>query len=213
MIASEVNLIHEDDREIYFAHRPIAGIVIMLIGMGTAYFFAFHVKDQMPRWIIGATALLFALGGFAGALWRYELRLNLITRFYSGRKGFWPNPKPLRGSLDELESVVLSSRVDRSDKSTKTVWTVGLRFRNWKKTVTIKEMTNEPAAYQALEHYAKKIRVPAIDLTGAEGQAVSWAEVDKPLAEQPDHPVSIPSLPPRSAIELTPGPGRRTVLL
>ncbi len=167
----------------------------------------------MPRWIIGATGLLFALGGFAGALWRYELRLNLISRFYSGRRGFWPNPKPLRGSLDELEGVVLSSRVDRSDKSTKTVWTVGLRFRNWGKPVTIKETSNEPAAYQALEHYAKKIRVPAIDRTGAEEQAISWADVDKPLAEQPDRPVSIPSLPPGSAIEFTPGPGRRTVHL
>ncbi len=35
MIAPEVNLISEDDREIYFAHRPIAGIVIMLTAWGS----------------------------------------------------------------------------------------------------------------------------------------------------------------------------------
>lgn len=213
MIAPEVNLIREDNREIYFAHRPIAGIVIMLAGMGVAYFFGFHVKDQMPRWIIGATAFLFALGGFAGALWRYELRLDLISRTYSGRRGFWPNPKPLRGSLDDLEGVVLSSRVDRNNKSTTTVWSVGLQFRNWDKPVAIKESANEPAAYQALEQYAKKLRVPAIDRTGAEERAVSWADVDTPLAQLPDHPILIPPLPTGSAIEFTPAPGRRSILI
>jgi hypothetical protein len=212
MIAPEVNLINEDDREMYFAHRPIAGIVIMLIGMGVVYFFAFHIKEQV-RWMFVAAGSLFALAGFAGALWRYELRLDLVSRNYSGRKGFWPKPKPLRGSLDELEGVVLSSRVDRDDKRTTTVWMVGLRFRHWDKPVTIKESANEPAAYQALEHYAKKLRVPVIDRTGAEERDASWVDLDKPLAEQPDHPVSIPPLPHGSAIEFTPGPGRRSILL
>ena len=212
MIAPEVNLISEDDREMYFAHRPMAGIVIMLIGIGVVYFFAFHVEEQV-RWIFSAAGALFALAGFAGALWRYELRLDLVARTYSGRKGFLPNPKPLRGSLDELEGVVLSSRVDRDDKRTTTIWMVGLRFRHWGKPVTIKESTNEPAAYLALEHYAKKLRVPVIDRTGAEERAASWADVDKSLAEQPDHPVSIPPLPHGSAIEFTPGPGRRSILL
>jgi hypothetical protein len=215
MIASEVNLIKEDDREIYFAHRPLSGIAIMLIGMGIVYFFFFTsvVKEQVPRWVFSAFGALFSLAGFAGALWRYELRLDLITRTYSGRRGFWPDPKPVRGSLDDLEGVVLSSRVDRSDKSTTTVWTLGLRFRNWEKPVTIKESTNEPAAYQELEHYAKKLRIPAIDRTGAQEQAISWTDVDKPLAEQPDHPVSIPPLPAGSTIDFTAGPGRRRILL
>lgn len=212
MIASEVNLISEDDRELYFAHRPLSGAAIMLIGMGIVYFFAVHATEAV-RWIFGSVGALIALAGFAGALWRYELRFDLVTRNYSGRRGFWPDPKPLRGTLDELEGVVLSSRVDRDDNKRTTVWMVSLRFRHWDKPVAIKETPNEPAAYQALEHYAKKLRVPVIDRTGAEERSASWADLDRPLAEQPDHPVSIPPLPPGSKIEFLPGLGRRSVLL
>ena len=39
MVAAEVNLIRENDRELYFAHRPLSGVVFMLIGMGIVYFF------------------------------------------------------------------------------------------------------------------------------------------------------------------------------
>src|SRR3990170_8053625 len=133
MVAPEVYLIKENDREMFFAHRPLTGLVFMLIGMGIIYFFFFStlVKEQVARWIFSAGGALFALAGFGGALWRYELRLDLLGRTYSGRRGFWPNPKAMKGSLDDLEGVVLSSRVERSDKSTYTVWTVSFAFKNW----------------------------------------------------------------------------------
>jgi len=141
MVAPEVYLIKENDREMFFAHRPLAGVVFMLIGMGIVYFFSFStlVKEQVARWVFSAGGVLFALVGFGGALWRYELRLDLLGRTFSGRKGFWPNPKTMKGSLDDLEGVVLSSRVERSDKSTYTVWTVSFAFKNWPKPVKVME--------------------------------------------------------------------------
>ncbi len=91
----------------FFAHRPLTGVVFMLIGMGIVYFFSFStpIKDQVARWVFSAGGALFALMGFGAALWRYELRLDLLGRTYSGRKGFWPNPKSLKGSLDDLERI------------------------------------------------------------------------------------------------------------
>ena len=141
MVAPEVYLIKENDREMFFAHRPLAGVVFMLIGMGIVYFFSFSalVKEPVARWIFSAGGALFALVGFGAALWRYELRLDLLGRTYSGRRGFWPNPKALKGSLADLEGVVLSSRVERSDKSTYTVWTVSFAFKNWPKAVKVME--------------------------------------------------------------------------
>lgn len=45
MVAPEVYLIKENDREMFFAHRPLAGVVFMLIGMGIVYFF-FHARKK-----------------------------------------------------------------------------------------------------------------------------------------------------------------------
>jgi hypothetical protein len=214
MVAAEVNLIRENDRELYFAHRPLSGVVFMLIGMGIVYFFFFssHVREQAVRWIFSAGGALFALIGFGGALWRYELRLDLLTRTYSGRRGFWPHATPLKGSLDDLTGMLLTSRVDRSDKSSVTVWTVSLGFQGWDKPVTVMETQTEVTAYGTLEHYAKKLRITAIDRTGAGERRTPWTDLDKPLAEQPDHAISIPPLPAGSPIEFVNRPGRRTII-
>ena len=122
MMVPEAYLIRENDREIYFAHRPQYAVVLLLTGAAIVYYFFFSdaVEDQTARWIFTAAGAFFALIGLVAALWRYELRLDLLTRTYSGRKGFWPNPRPLRGLLDEMEGVILTSRIDRSDGSSAT---------------------------------------------------------------------------------------------
>jgi hypothetical protein len=110
MVAPEVYLIKENDREMFFAHRPLTGLVFMLIGMGFVYFFSFStlVKEPVARWVFSAGGALFALVGFGAVLWRYELRLDLLGRTYSGRKGFWPNPVPDKPEL-EIENWKLQS--------------------------------------------------------------------------------------------------------
>jgi hypothetical protein len=215
MVAPEVRLIKENDRELYFAHRPMAGVLFMLIGLGIVYFFSSssRVSELSARWIFGAGGALFALAGFGGALWRYELRLDLMSRAYHGRKGFWPNPRSIRGSLDDLEGVSLTSRVDRSDKSTYTVWSVGLAFRTWQKPVIVMESQNEVKAYETLEGYAKKLRIPALDRTGGQERPRTWTELDMPLKDQPDRPQFIPSLPSQSRIEFFNRPGSRSITL
>ncbi len=215
MAAPQVNLIREDDREMFFAHRPLAGIVFMLIGGAVIYFFSTSplVNEQLARWIFAAAGVLFVLAGFGAALWRCELRLDLAARTYRRRKGFWPAPKDLRGSLDELEAVTLSSRMERSDKNTYTVWSVSLKFRTWEEQARIMESRNDVAACRTLEHYAKKLRVPVIDGSGTQVRATQWTDVDRPLKDQPGRPAVIPSLPPESRIEFTNEPGGRMIKL
>ncbi len=215
MVASEVHLIRENERELYFAHRPLSGVVFMVIGLGVVYFFSTspRVTETFARWIFGAGGSLFALFGFGAALWRYELRLDLVNRAYHGRRGFWPNPKTIHGSLDELEGVVLTSRIDRSDKNRQIVWSVSLAFRTWPKPVVVMESQNEVKAHEALEHYAKKLRIPALDRTGGQEQAQAWTELDLPLRDQSGHPEFIPPLPAGSRIEFLDRPGRRTITL
>lgn len=45
----EVHLIRENEREMHFAHRPMAGIVIALIGGGLGWFFWERAGDTTGR--------------------------------------------------------------------------------------------------------------------------------------------------------------------
>ena len=215
MVAPEVQLIREDDRELFFAHRPLTGVFFMLVGLCMVYFFSVSplVKETTARWIFGAGGTLFALIGLGAAVWRYELHLDLVNRSYRGRKGFWPVPGTIRGSLDELEGVALTSRVERNDGSTTTVWSVGLSFRTWQKPVVIMESQSEVKAYEAVKEYSKKLQIPALDRTGGLDLSTHWSALDMPLREQPGHPMFIPPLPSESRIEFIHRPGKRIILL
>ena len=215
MIASEIYLVRENDREMYFAHRPFMGWIFLVIGAGTVVFVwqATTGSDVIVRWVMSAGGAFFGLIGLVAAFWRYELRLELLTRMYSGRKGFLPNPKPLRGTLDEMEGVILTARTDRSDNSTMTVWTVSFGFRTWEKPVKVLESQSETAARRKFEHFAKKFRVEAVDRTGATETRTAWTELDRPLAAQQSSPSPIPPLPRDSRIDFRDTPGRRTITL
>ena len=106
MVAPEVFLIKEDDREMFFAHRPLAGVVFMLIGIGIVYFFSFTplVKEQMARWVVSAGGALFALIHFpapwlAGSMIAailavlFRLKLEMPYRFRNAASSAAPKTR------------------------------------------------------------------------------------------------------------------------
>lgn len=225
---TELQLVKEGDREILLAHRPMGGWVFFGIGAGIFHLaYSGVIDERTARWWFGGAGAFFAVIGLLGAFWRYELSLDLVTRTYQRRKGFWPRAALKRGPLDDLEGVVLTMEIRRSS-STKggphysPVWVLGLAFAGERKPVSIMEFYREAKAYQRLEALAEKLRVPAIDRTGEQERRIAWDALDRSLQEELRRGTArweagagggIPPLPPGSTIEVLPGPSGRTILL
>ena len=189
MRVSEVKLKRESDREILFAHYPLGGVVFALIGAGFGYLPTYLGADSSTRWVFGIMGGLFFIIGILGAFWRYELRLDLISRTYTRRRGMWPAPTTLKGSLDDLTAVVLTqewsrSRSGRGRTSEHPWWKLSLEFVGWDKPVSIEAIGSEQQGHERLEYYAKKLRTPAIDRTAESEIKRNWNELDQPLTEQ-----------------------------
>jgi hypothetical protein len=224
---SEVKLKRESERELFFAHYPLGGVVVAVFGAAFGYLPTYLGADPGTRWVFDAGGGFLALVGLFGAFWRYELRLDLLARTYTRRRGFWPSPKRATGSLDELKGVILTQQWDRSSSSRGGAtyhpwWKVSLDFQGWEKPVSIEALGSEQKGQERLEYYAKKLKVPAVDRTGELEKKRNWDELDlgladrerRPLAEERQVAAVDPSVPPpRSRIRVTGYPGHRAVVL
>jgi len=184
-----VRLVSDTANELRFSHSHMGGWVFLAIGAGIAWFGIQRLEETFGSWLMGGMGILFALIGLGAAFWRNDLRLDLLARHYSGRRGFWPSPKPVSGSLDELEGVILSRSWRRSSSSNggsseHVVWQLGLDFRGWESPLTFYETHNERQAHEKLEHFCRRLSVSAIDRTGDREIRRSWQELDRSIAEK-----------------------------
>ncbi len=203
---------HESDSELRLAHPYVSGWIFVLIGGAVAWAGLRFVEAGFGRWLTTGMGILFGLIGLGGGLWRYELTLDLMARCYRGRRGFWPSPRPLQGSLEELAGVVLTRQWRRSSSSEGTssehaVWVVSLEFDGWKEPVSLFETSSEKKGYGKLEHLSRRLQVDAVDRTGGEETRRDWNALDRPATARSGERArveSVPALPAGSRIEWTP---------
>ncbi len=203
---------HESDSELRLAHSYVSGWIFVLIGAAITWAGLRFVEDGFGQWLMSGMGILFGLIGLGGALWRYELTLDLMARCYRGRRGFWPSPRSLQGSLKELAGVVLTRQWRRSSSSEGTssehaVWVVSLEFEGWEEPVSLFETSSEKKGYGKLEHLSRRLQVDAVDRTGGEETRRDWNALDRPATAPSSERARVevvPALPAGSRIEWTP---------
>lgn len=203
----DVFLRRQSDSELRFAHSILSGWIFAAIGCAGVYFGVWQTDSAMVKWLGIGMGGLFALMGVGGALWRYELTLDLMARSYRRRRGFWPTPRKLQGSLSELRGVLLTRSWRMGDNSQHPIWVVNLEFQGWDKPVSFYETTSERKGYRKLEELARRLQIPAIDRTGDRETTRSPYELDRSVVDrgrdpgkaEPIHTIEEP--PPGSGIE------------
>src|SRR5215813_8978456 len=109
---SDVRLKRESTAECYFANQRAGGAAVVLVGLVIMGLMA-RSPQHTPRFIYALVAL-FPLLGTLAVWWRDDLWLDLVSRRYTRRRGFWPSIRVTRGSLDELDAVILAQTVYQS---------------------------------------------------------------------------------------------------
>jgi len=170
ILAPEAPLKKETSTEIIFAHRFFVGWFYLCIGAGIIFIGLKQGFEKIINYIIcigmGSFGSTIIIVGFLGILKRFEISINLLSRTYVVRKGYWPRISIKKGSLSDLNGLILNTRIDSgAANSSVLVWTISLEFKNSNKPVSIMEYLKEAEAYQRLESLAKKINLPIHDRT------------------------------------------------
>lgn len=216
MIGLELPFREERDQKLVFAGRPWLGPVVMAFAGGVMYVLFVTDAPTYVLYIFGALFSLFFIAGLSVIFWRHALTINLLTRAYSHNKGFWPFVKTQTGSLDELEGVTLTTGLGNHDDN-EPAFAISLRFREWKKPVSIFVTSNELEGQQKLRHWAVKLGVKAIDRTGVKERIFTVVEMGGnggfASALNPNTPKGYPAGLDKGRCETTSASGSQTVII
>lgn len=195
----------ESPRELRFAHDPRSGPVVVLLGVLGSLAAWVWLPPGVHRWVFAGLGVTAALVGVGSALWRDELILDLVQRRWRRRRGFLVAPARAAGSLDSVRGVVLTQRVENrgtgSNRHTVVVWRVAIDYAPGERPVVVEATSDEARAYAALERWAERLRVDAVDRSGGDEVRRAWDALETPLMASPDP--EGPSVPP----EPPPGSG------
>jgi hypothetical protein len=95
IIAPEAPLKKETSTEIICGHRPFVGWFYICVGIAILYAgFNRHFENRVD-YVISGALIMFGIiilgGGMVGAMKRFEILINLPSRTYVNKKGYFPN--------------------------------------------------------------------------------------------------------------------------
>lgn len=210
---NDVHLKRESEREVSFAHSPLRALVGVAAGAGFAWLGFWVIDLWLFGWVFGGIGALVGSGALVDSAWRHELRLDLVSRRYTRRKGFWPAPRITEGSLDDFEAVLLDREEEMHEAQTYNLWSVRLAFRG-EDSLRVFESRDLTASYARAESFAKKVGIPLRDRTQPAERVIAPGTLAVPLVERlvaPAGGIDVP--PPGSRIAWDPTPSRRAIEL
>lgn len=146
MIAPELKFLKDSDGEVRFAFPYKAGLFYSVLGSALTYAAISGAIDFLiARFAAGLFGAAIADVGIIALFKRFELIVNPSSQAYRISKGLWPTIKVIQGSLDELTSVILTTRFDEDEisKAVRPVWVISVNSRMWSKPISIFESYNK----------------------------------------------------------------------
>jgi hypothetical protein len=218
-----VELTRESSRELYFGSRSLNAFLFAVV-CGAASWASFRFLDDIARWLFGGLLGLHAAVGLLLITVRDDLRLDLVSRRYVRRNGFWLAARVMEGSVDEIDAVLLDREEHaRSDSSRHDlVWVVRLPLPPQNIQVSVFASRGEADAYARAEALAKKLNIPLRDRTDQTERVIAPAHLDEPLVDRlaRSTPGTVPAgggpvgpPPAGSRIAYDPVPSRRRIVL
>jgi hypothetical protein len=212
-LQTSMRVLEASDQRLAFGVWPRRAVFPVIWTL--AYLPAFFADNQPTAALVGVFGVVSGLLMTAGFLWWQEaLTLDLVSRTYGYRRGYWPKLTSDQGELSDITSVGLDVLVRSGSEGHDTItWVVSLLFADPAKSIAVVKFAVESLAYQCFADLAKRLGLPAVDRTGARERTVAPAEIDKPLAERAETRHFMPALPEGGRIAVIgDAPERRIVL-
>jgi|GEM_PF-5757281 len=187
---SGLSIIEDSPSKLHLKQNYWVGWLFAVMGLGLLYFpeWKTELKSQDNFWLVYAVGGLFILAGFASALYRLEIQFDLIQGRFDLTKGFWPHPKKTRGSLSDIEHILLSkkwrSSGGKNNSQKRLHWQLGFKFADQDRPIIFYDSQNEKRTREEFEKRSKQLKIRGLDATGEEALIIEWDRHDQSVIER-----------------------------
>lgn len=208
-----MQLVRDDDQQIRFSNPWKWGLVISLVGLLIWYVVPWKATQGPGYWIIVGTVAFTVTIGVLTFLSRNEFVLDLPSRSYGRRQGYWPAVREKRGSLRDFRALVLAAELRANPRGGQyPTWVITLQSAGTQPDIALVELRNESQAYRKVESWSRKLGLPAFENSGGREKPLDF----KPITQQQEAHVGsaqIPTLPPRTRLLFLGTAPTRTIVL
>lgn len=162
-----IGLVRETEDEMVFAHKRLAHFGLALLGLLLAASLSdfpwHHGFKRLTDLLWGLLGFSMALVGVLGLVWREELRMDLVKRTCTWKKGYLFHANSRELSLDSLKGVELQKTKVLFGRSGPYMdaWELALIFSS-AAPVNFALLVSEGKAHLLLERISGKLKVPPL---------------------------------------------------
>lgn len=210
---AQMQLVRDDARQIRFSNPWRWGVIICVVGLLIWLLVPLKATKGFTYWVLVGGVAFTVVVGLLAFLGRDELVLDIGTRAYTRRRGYWPAVKEQTSSLNDFRALLLVPELRRNPRGGQyPTWVIVLQSSGVEPNIALVELRSESDAYGKVELWSRKLGLPAFENAGDREKPLDF----KPITQQ--HPVELrsaqlPGLPPGSRLALLGTPPTRTIVL
>jgi hypothetical protein len=210
---AQMQLVLDDDRHIRFTNPWKWGLAIAFVGLLVWLFVPLNLTKGFKYWVVLGGAAFTVFVGLAAFLYRDELVLDLVTRAYTLRRGYWPAVREQTRSMNDFRALLLGAELRRNPRGGQyPTWVISLQCSGVQPDLAVLELRSESQAYGKIESWSRKLGLPAFEIVDGREQPLEF----KPVARQQPAELGsmqIPMLPSGSRLAFLGAAPTRTIVL
>ena len=154
-----LSLVRQSDREIVFSYSRILAVgalAFAVLAMIASRYAADGILESVGFGIVSIGSAAVAVTRLA---WQERLTLDLSTRSWTERRGYWPMTQTATGGFNNLDGLFLTEEMRVRKYSTYPLWTIHLAFKGDRVPVVLGQFLDERTANDRLRELEATLRM------------------------------------------------------
>src|SRR5262245_41870810 len=154
-----LSLVRQSDREIVFSYSRIlavGAIALAVLTMIASRYAADGILESVGFGVVSIGSAALAVTRLA---WRERLTLDLSTRTWTERRGYWPMTRTATGGFGSLDGLFLTQEMRVRKYSTYPLWILHLAFKGDRAPIVLGEFLDERMANDRLRELEATLRL------------------------------------------------------
>jgi hypothetical protein len=154
-----LSLVRQSDREIVFSYSRLLAVGALTVAVLMTIASRYAADGILESAGFGVVAIGSAVVALTRLAWRERLTLDLSTRTWTERRGYWPMTQTATGGFSNLDGLFITEETRLRKYSTYPLWIIHLAFKGDRAPIALGEFLDEQTANDRFRELEDMLRI------------------------------------------------------